>query len=637
MNMSSTHEPARDASSLGGVHVVSIEAKSSVEFLEAAFDCYARGQVFAVSRADSSLEGLAEDVEVRQLPDPPRLGWAKLDHAPRFDDTPAQIVFTSGTEGRPKAIVLSHRNLAHVVEALNTFMGVTGAIREYIGVPVTYSFGLARARAVSAVGGMIFLPERFDPVEIRNLLEKGEINAISAVPSLWQIVLANPEVIGTAGAAVRWIEIGSQFMSAADKEAMRRLFPNAKILQHYGLTEASRSCFLDISAGDRLESVGRPLPGAELRIGQDGSIAIRGPHVALGRLTGGGAIAPLTDEDGWLVTRDRGAIDAGWVSFLGRLDDQINVSGIKLAAEELERRIAEQITGVAGHIAVAGVPDRLRGEAVLVAIEADAAERAPLIQAAARIALERKGIAPGGALHVVTLDRLPRTGTDKIRRAALRDLPLRNDGPKPTPADPGQTPLTEEEQALAEVWRRVVGPTGIAAEESFYDAGGDSLSSLQIGIVMEGAGYGQDAVRAMFEGRSLREVARLTGTRAETAPAVTPEAPALPEKTARSWALSLTRGVMVLSVLLSHWGPGLFGRLGIAELAERTISILYRMGTPGFATVFGMGIGYFMLPAFAERRGSVLARLRSSFLLVASGLILIAAVRCCWWCCKAKR
>jgi hypothetical protein len=65
MNMSSTHEPGSNASLLAGVHVISIEAKSSVEILEAAFDCYERSRVFAVSRADSSLEGLTEDVEVR--------------------------------------------------------------------------------------------------------------------------------------------------------------------------------------------------------------------------------------------------------------------------------------------------------------------------------------------------------------------------------------------------------------------------------------------------------------------------------------------------------------------------------------------------------------------------------------------
>lgn len=89
----------------------------------------------------------------------------------------------------------------------------------------------------------------------------------------------------------------------------------------------------------------------------------------------------------------------------------------------------------------------------------------------------------------------------------------------------------------------------------------------------------------------------------------------------------MTRTVMALSVLLSHWGPGVFERLGIARQAEGVLALFYRMGTPGFAAVFGIGIGYFMLPGLAERRGSVLRRLERSFYLVLLGLALLAAVR----------
>jgi hypothetical protein len=103
------------------------------------------------------------------------------------------------------------------------------------------------------------------------------------------------------------------------------------------------------------------------------------------------------------------------------------------------------------------------------------------------------------------------------------------------------------------------------------------------------------------------------------------EAPlALSTQTARFSAISLTRGIMVLSVLLSHWGPGLFERLGLSEAAEGVLSIAYRMGTPGFATVFGMGVGAFLLPGFAERRASALARMQKSLALVFAGMVFMA-------------
>ena len=251
-------ESGRVLADVGAGGVLSIEAANSLEFLRAVFTAYERGDLFAIARPDIDARDYAEAV-TRVVHDRETRGWGRLDHEPMARDAPAQIVFTSGTEGRPKAIVLSHRNLADVVTRLNAVMQVTGEIREYIGVPVTYSFGLGRVRAVSAAGGAFFLPERFDPAEIARMLAAGEINAVSAVPSLWRLILAMPEVIGEAGDALRWIEIGSQYMSAAEKRALRQIFPRARIVQHYGMTEASRSTFLVVSDEedpDRLEAVG---------------------------------------------------------------------------------------------------------------------------------------------------------------------------------------------------------------------------------------------------------------------------------------------------------------------------------------------------------------------------------------------
>ena len=615
------------------LEIVSIAAKSSLDFLDAVFDCYRRGQVFVINR--SGTRSIAGQVHLREIPlsSRPKFGWGRFQCTPRLSDAPAQIVFTSGTEGTPKPIVLSHRNLADVVARLNDVMEVTDEIREYVGVPVTYSFGLGRARAIAAAGGEIYLPERFDPSEIRAMLDAGEINAISAVPSLWRAVLTAPEAIGGAGGAVRWIEIGSQYMSGAEKAAMKELFPNAKIVQHYGLTEASRTTFLDISTCDEklLESVGRTTGQLELRIADEGAICIRGPHVAIGRLEDSGMIAPLTDAEGWLVTKDRGELRNGYLYFLGRLDDQINVSGIKVAAEAVERDIAGLCSGMEGAFAVTSVPDRLRGEAVLLAISEPFGDRAAILEAASKAALARCGLPATGVLKVLHVAELPRTRTGKIRRGLLRRLYIDRDD-----ADIGRLDseprafaspmLSETERALANTWRKVMGPIDIQSGHTFYDAGGDSLSSVQIGLVMEAAGYNRAAVRATLKGRALRDVARAAGEPSVVKTDAAIAETALPERTAKSWAVSLARGVMVLSVLSSHWGQGLFGRLGILDFTERTFSIFYRMGTPGFAAVFGIGVGAFLLPGFFEKKASALRRARSSFWLVLAGISIQAAV-----------
>lgn len=624
-----------DTAHFTGQAVLSIPAENALGFLQRVFACWDDGRLFAITRDPAVLEDL--DLPVESLPplDAAIGGWGRFSHRPRLSDDPAQIVFSSGTEGRPKAILLSHRNLADVVNRLNAAMGVTGEIREYIGVPVTYSFGLGRARAVAAADGAFFLPERFDPGQIRDMLAADQINAISAVPSLWRQVLAAPGVIGSEGQKVRWIEIGSQYMAAADKLALRKLFPNARIIQHYGLTEASRTTFLDITAAPEavLESVGEAQGSVALRIADDGAIAIRGDHVALGRIMPGGALAPLTDAEGWLVTRDRGEIREGRLWYLGRLDDQINLGGIKLGAEGLEEDIRRLVPSAGSHMAIAPVPDPLRGEAVLLAIEADAHELATLVEDAARLALKRRGVQVGqgvnGALKVLLLDRLPRTATEKIQRRLLPGLWQNGQAPAGaiTAAPDVVADLTPEEARLAAIWARVVGEARFSPEAGFYDLGGDSLSSVQIGLVMESERLPRPVIRATMEGRSLREAAALMTAQAPAGQGPRMQASALPEAALRSWAITMTRAVMALSVILSHWGPGVFERLGIGRQAEDVLALFYRMGTPGFAAVFGIGIGYFMLPDFATRSGSVLRRLGRSFQLVLAGLTLLAAIR----------
>ncbi|MBU2958937.1 AMP-binding protein [Paracoccus sp. 1_MG-2023] len=612
--------------------VLALPARNDLHFLRRVFAAWEERRVFAITRDPSILPDLGIATEDAILADTEERGWARFDHQPDLSDDPAQITFSSGTEGRPKAIVLSHRNLADVVGRLNEAMQVTDEIREYIGVPVTYSFGLGRARAVAAAGGAFFLPERFDPSQIRQMLDADEINAVSAVPSLWRLVLANPQVIGAAGAKLRWIEIGSQFMSAEDKLALRKLFPNARIVQHYGLTEASRSTFLDLASTPEthLGSVGRAQGNVEIRIAEDGAIAIRGPHVALGLLEQGGRIAPLTDDDGWLVTRDRGEIAEGYLHFLGRLDDQINIAGVKLGAEALEADIRSMLPDAGEGFAIAPIEDAMRGEAVLLAIEARIRDLAPLIEETARLCLARRGVqvgqGAGAALKVMQLDNLPRTGTGKVQRRllpSLRDGAATPAGMMLGAADPLPVDLSEDEARVARIWARVVGDADISPSSSFYDMGGDSLSSVQIGIVMEAADMPRAPIRATMEGRCLSEVA---ATLTDAPPSGAAPA-ALPDVARRSWSITMMRAIMALSVVLSHWGPGFFGRLGLAQQAETAFSFLYRMGTPGFAAVFGIGIGYFMLPDLAEKRSSVLRRLGSAFRLVLLGMVLLAAIR----------
>jgi AMP-binding enzyme len=395
------------------------------------------------------------------------------------------VTFTSGTEGKPKGIVLSYLNLADAAERIISQMGLTSDVREYIGVPVTHSFGMARIRVISAVGGQSYIPPHgFDPFELSRMLEAGEVNSLSAVPTLLRVLLQKPQVIGDTGKKLRWMEIGSQYMTALEKRAIRELFPNARIVQHYGLTEASRSTFLQISetSDELLESVGCAVGKTEVSISPDGHICIRGPHVAQWRIDGDD-LQTLTEPDGWLVTGDLGHLNNGYLFFDGRADDLINSGGLKINPDILEEKISRLLRQT-GKVVVTKVPDALRGEGVLVVTDSANVHVAQL-RTASYEALKMLGLDVGDALHVRTVGAIPMTATGKpLRRRLTEEFNEANNTVVGT-----NTGAVKSAEARAKgvmgFFQQFFPGRRIDAGASFEALGGDSLGYIQFSMGFE--------------------------------------------------------------------------------------------------------------------------------------------------------
>lgn len=607
-------------------NIVAVVSRNSTDFVKVIFDLYAKGRPFVILKDRDQLRYL-DGVEITEIIEPKQEhGW--IDHKPsefRDSDEPAQITFTSGTEGIPKGIVLSYRALNDVVQRLCEISQIDSSIREYVGVPAGYSFGLGRYRVCAAVGGRTYLPPNgFDPVELVQMLREDEINAISAVPTLWKSVLEYPELFVDVKNKVKWIEIGSQYMPREDKEQLKLLFPCAKIIQHYGLTEASRSTFLDISAteGEALESVGRATGDTQIRISADGLIEVKGPHVATGSFIDG-ELKAITDHEGWLRTNDKGKLRNGYLFYSGRSDDLINCGGIKVIPESLEAELYKSL-GIHSGIAIGRFSHPMRGDGILVAIEKFSKLSIEQVRIETSRLLETQGLRVGDALRLIKVDKLPRTPTGKLQRRLLQDDLAEQDKILETKCDTNlpktdiDKSTNEIQDQLVHIWKRVLKTNKVSLDESFYSSGGDSLSAISMMLTLEKEGIEKRITTRIFDGETIREIVAFE-MKGESI-----QRPIRLSERVTGDVINIVRGILVLLLIGIHFLPGVWERLPIdAERVNALLHPFYRLGTPGFALVFGLGVGFFYFNQMSAGTSHAWRRVKLSALLVGTGVLIL--------------
>ena len=600
--------------------LIALDKTGGREYLSASFAAWRAGDLLLPVSPGGAPPDVGLPIRERIVP---QTGGGWFDEVISLDlsDTPAQITMTSGTTGNPKAILLSRRALSDVTHRLIDIMALDGTVREYLGVPVTYSFGLGRARAIATVGGAAYLPAQgFRADELAAMLEAGEVNSLSAVPTLLRLVLAQRSLFDTCGTKLRWLEIGSQYMSGAEKDQVRKLFPDARIVQHYGLTEASRSTFLRIDGAPAsfLESVGKPTGDVQIRLNDDNLICIRGPNVALGQLVNG-EVCPITDSQGWLCTNDRGELKDGLLFYKGRSDDVVNVGGVKISTEHFEQRIMNHLPLYSDRIAVAGRIDPLRGQGVMIAHLPDVDHLS--LTKAAHAAAADSGLGAAD-VSLVQVDLIPRTETGKVQRQLLAERygqsrsAERPDTLASPPTD-GQSWLSAREVEIAAIWCEALGLATIRRDDSFFEIGGDSLSAVTVALLAEQRGAPREVMALMFEGRTIAEIAAALD---RPGIAVSRSGVALLGDT-----INVARGLLVLLVVMSHWGPAVFERLGDVGAATQAYGeLLFSLGTPGFAMIFGVGLSFFYIPAFKRFPNQIWSKVLSNTTLLFGGVVVIA-------------
>jgi long-chain acyl-CoA synthetase len=298
-------------------------------------------------------------------------------------NAPAGILFSGGTLGTPKGIMLSHRNFIADGMQLAAWVQLEDGDRMLAALPIFHGFGLgALVNAGFMTGCRVILVPRFTARVVAKLVRKKQPNMIAGVPTVFEAMTRDPNFRRADLSCLKAAFSGGDALPAAVKQRFERTVAerggSVKLLEGYGLTEAVTGVMVMPLHAVREGSVGVPLPDMlvaicrpgtdeELPVGENGEICVHGPPVMLGYIDDPSATAESLKRhrDGrtWLHTGDIGHRDAdGFFYFRGRLKRMIKSSGFNVYPTEVEQVIGRH--PAVAEACVVGVPDPSQGERV---------------------------------------------------------------------------------------------------------------------------------------------------------------------------------------------------------------------------------------------------------------------------------
>jgi long-chain acyl-CoA synthetase len=287
----------------------------------------------------------------------------------------AVLMFTSGTAGSPRAAMLTHGNLRANIDQMQAVEAVARHRDDttLCVLPLFHIFGLnVVLDPALLVGATVVLVERFDPTAAVESISEHRVTALTGPPTMWATFTQTPDLPPDAFATVRLAASGASRLPVEVAQRMLDRFGLA-VTEGYGLTESAPVVAISAGTGAPLGSIGRPLPGVEMRlvdsdghdvlVGDAGEIWVRGPNVFPGYWNDPHATAGVLDADGWLHTGDIAVIDDdGYLFIVDRAKDLIIVSGFNVYPAEVEEVLVEH--PAVAEAAVVGVEHPHTGEAV---------------------------------------------------------------------------------------------------------------------------------------------------------------------------------------------------------------------------------------------------------------------------------
>jgi acyl-CoA synthetase (AMP-forming)/AMP-acid ligase II len=347
-------------------------------------------------------------------------------------DDLADILYTSGTTGKPKGVMCTHAQNLRCFEVWSDIVGLRADDRYLIVNPYFHSFGYKAGWLACLLRGATNLPHPvFDVPQVLARIARDRVSVLPGPPTLYQMILAHPDRARFDLSTLRLAVTGAASIPVELIHRMRRELALETIITAYGLTESTgvvSMCRPEDDAETIATTSGRAIPEVEVRCvdpdgrevarGTAGEIVVRGYNVMRGYFDDPAATAEAIDAEGWLHTGDVGVMDArGYLRITDRLKDMFITGGFNCYPAEIES-ILLGCPGVA-HVAVIGIPDERLGE-VAMAFVVPAPGTAPTADAV--IAWSRENMANYKApRRVAIVDALPMNATGKVTKFVLRE------------------------------------------------------------------------------------------------------------------------------------------------------------------------------------------------------------------------
>jgi acyl-CoA synthetase (AMP-forming)/AMP-acid ligase II len=346
-------------------------------------------------------------------------------------DDPADLMFTSGTTGRPKGVLCSHAQDLRVFEVWASTVGLRIGDRYLLVNPMSHSFGYKAGILACLLAGATMLPlPAFDVDAVVDLVARERATVLPGPPTLYQAMLHHPRRADADLSSLRLAVTGAAAVPTSLVERMRADLGFTTVVTAYGLTESTGMvtiCRPDDDAETIATTSGRAIPGVEVRVvddagrevrrGEPGEIVCRGHNVMQGYFEDPEATAEAIDADGWLHTGDIGTMDErGYVRITDRKKDMFIVGGFNAYPAEIEDLLLSHPD--IAQVAVVGVPDERLGEVgVAYVVPAPGTDPSPDdIMAWARATMANYKV----PRRVVVVDALPLNASGKVLKYELR-------------------------------------------------------------------------------------------------------------------------------------------------------------------------------------------------------------------------